>query len=62
MPPANDSPYATVGELYERIKTVLIATAARTPNLFVGPLEARSLPFRSGYGGPWVPVEELAGV
>ncbi|HEX5618626.1 MAG TPA: ferritin-like protein [Solirubrobacteraceae bacterium] len=33
--------YTTVSALYARIKTVLIATAARTPNLFVGPLDAQ---------------------
>ena len=38
-PPADS--YTTVSELYARIKSLLVATAARTPNLFVGPPDAQ---------------------
>jgi hypothetical protein len=40
-PPVHDHPYTTVSELYARIKTVLVAMAARTPHLFIGPLDAQ---------------------
>ena len=36
-----DDAYTTISALYGRIKTVLVATAARTPNLFVGPPDAQ---------------------
>lgn len=40
-PPVQAESYSTVSEMYERIKAVLRATAAQTPDLFVGPPAAQ---------------------
>jgi len=39
--PLTTKPYQTVGELYERLRTMLIALAAQTPDLFIGPPDAQ---------------------
>jgi hypothetical protein len=41
VPPISTQPYATVGELYERIRTMIITLAAETGDLFVGPPDAQ---------------------